>query len=236
MGFTGIDGQILEWVSYGSLCTLVSRTASSELVPSINRIMTYQRVVEFLYTDRAVVPMRFGCLFPNEEDIRKYLAKHDQYYLTLLDELEGCAEMGIRILIRSEHFYNQTYRDHSIKTEESGRAYLAARKDHYARACGLENEYKRVIEKYKASFSGLFVKCKVETPLTANPLSALNTRSSISEPMISLYFLVRKNVIESFRHTFRHIKDNDSLKHLLSGPWPPYNFVIPDSRRNFEDF
>jgi hypothetical protein len=235
--FGGIDGLPLERVLRDGLCASVSRTAHSALTPTITRMMTYQRVVEHLHDDHTVIPMRFGCLLPGEENIREHLAEHAQYYLSLLDELEGCAEMGVRILQGPEHFHDQPGTDHGKETEVSGRAYLAARRDHYAKARRLTDERKRVVERYKASFSGLFVKCKVETPLTDHPpVSALNTRSFINEAMVSLYFLVQKKAIESFRQTFRQINGSDSLKHLLSGPWPPYNFVVPEDKRNLENF
>jgi hypothetical protein len=31
--------------------------------------------------------------------------------------------------------------------------------------------------------------------------------------------------VESFRRAARHLRPKESVKLLLSGPWPPYNFV-----------
>ena len=44
-------------------------------------------------------------------------------------------------------------------------------------------------------------------------------------PLLSLYFLVDRAVVESFRQAFRRLSEAESARLLLSGPWPPYNFV-----------
>jgi hypothetical protein len=48
--------------------------------------------------------------------------------------------------------------------------------------------------------------------------------------MLSLYFLVPKKSIDPFRRVFRHMRRRmETTKLLLSGPWPPYSFVLPDN-------
>ena len=48
----------------------------------------------------------------------------------------------------------------------------------------------------------------------------------------SLYFLVKRGAVESFRQAFRRIERAESARLLLSGPWPPYNFVAPKRHGN----
>jgi hypothetical protein len=43
--------------------------------------------------------------------------------------------------------------------------------------------------------------------------------------LLSLYFLVPGSAVESFRQAFRHLSATEPARLLLSGPWPPYNFV-----------
>jgi hypothetical protein len=60
--------------------------------------------------------------------------------------------------------------------------------------------------------SGLFVRRKVEL-------------SFREEPLLSLYFLVPRTSVESFREATRQCLKDGLTKLLVSGPWPPYNFV-----------
>ena len=43
--------------------------------------------------------------------------------------------------------------------------------------------------------------------------------------LLSLYFLTPKSGVEEFRKLARNISTPHGVKLLLSGPWPPYNFV-----------
>ena len=60
--------------------------------------------------------------------------------------------------------------------------------------------------------SGLFVRRKVESP-------------SREEPLLSLYFLVPRTSVECFREATRQCLKDGPAKPVVSGPWPPYNFV-----------
>ena len=59
-------------------------------------------------------------------------------------------------------------------------------------------------------------------------------RSSAADGrLLSLFFLVRRENVERFREAFGQLQQETSAKMLLTGPWPPYNFVgspCPDGR------
>jgi len=96
-----------------------------------------------------------------------------------------------------------------------GLAYLLARKAHFAHQDRWTKEYRQAADRCLAQFTGLYVKAKTEGP-------------SPRLPLLSLYFLVPHRVVESFRQTFRYLAATESARLLLSGPWPPYNFVTGD--------
>ncbi len=91
-------------------------------------------------------------------------------------------------------------------------AYLTARKAHYAHQDHWTTEYRQAADRCQAQFAGLSVKCKTEAP-------------SARLPLLSLYFLLPRPAVESFRQAFRQLTETESARLLLSGPWPPYNFV-----------
>jgi hypothetical protein len=90
--------------------------------------------------------------------------------------------------------------------------YLTARKAHYASQDRWTTEYRQAAERCREQFTGLYVKCKTEAP-------------SPRLPLLSLYFLVPGPAVESFRRAFRRLTETEPARLLLSGPWPPYNFV-----------
>lgn len=193
-------------VGKNGLSAAVSRISGSDLVPAIPRILTYENVIECLHRRGAVIPLRYGSVFEKESQILKFLGQRAKRYEALLRELEGRVEMGIRVLFKNAG------RGMPV-TELSGAAYLAAQSDRYSRDDRLTREQERVVEKSVSSLSGLFVRSKAESSFPAG------------SRLLSLHFLVPKTSLELFRKAFLRIDSGRSTKLLLSGPWPPYNFV-----------
>jgi len=263
----GVDDQPVFLVSNNGLSAAISRINQSSTALEISRILAYQRVVESFHCHPAVggvIPVRYGSLFEEKPQIIRLLKERSNQYKVLLKELDGCVEMGVRILISECGLRNSEcgppnadwglrpparwglrpggnaeYRSYKLQTPHSalrtpqsdtpGRAYLAARKVHYAQQEKFNKQAKEIIEQYRASFSGLFVTCKTEFPSIVNRQSSIvNRQSSIPNSVLSLYFLVQREHVERFQQVFREINVRESPKLLLSGPWPPYNFVQPD--------
>ena len=256
----GVDDQPVLLVSNNGISAAVSIVDDSALAPDLTRILVYKNVIESFHLDRTLIPMRYGCLLEEEEKVVQLLKKNRAQYEALLKELDGCAEMGIRVLISECGMRNAELKgadkqfgpDNSQseierseirnpKSKITGRAYLAARKTHYDREDNLSKEMSIIIDRYRETFSGLYVKFKTEHTLTGNsqfpiftpqsafriPHSAIE-KSSFRKVILSLYFLVRRKSVESFRQAFRQVVFKDHAKLLLSGPWPPFNFVQPD--------
>ena len=196
----------------------------------IDQLQVYLKVIESFHRRATVIPMRYSSLFEDESRIVRHLEEQRAHYAKLLDELEGCVEMGIRVLkpdseislseepppLRSRGGQRGGQSAFSISHSLSpGRAFLTVRKAHYERLERAVRDKHGIVERCRAAFAGLFVKCKVEIP-------------TFYTPMLSLYYLVPKVFLEDFRGTFRQVCAKEPAKLLMSGPWPPYNFVLSD--------
>ena len=338
----GVDGQKVVIVGRNGLRAAISPVAQPVLTPDLSRLLAYKKVVESFHCDRTIIPMRFGSLFDEESQIIRLLEKQAEQYTSLLNELEGCVEIGIKVIISDfgsgiadfgsressipkslnssipkssipnpwprpglhrfsygrsdidaqekkkiiQSMSRQGGHQSSIphptshiphrKSPTSGRAYLAARKEHYTQEDQLTEEMEKIAQHFRTAFSGLFTKCKTEFPQSTiinrqssipNPTSHIadrtshiadrtshivdrtsqiadrtshipnhqssinNHQSKIQNPkskILSLHFLVPRRSVESFRRTFQEISRKEGMKMLLSGPWPPYNFVVPE--------
>jgi hypothetical protein len=170
--------------------------------------------------------MRYGCVVEQESQVIEMLSAQGAHYEALLQELEGCVEMGLRVLLPSgpwaavipggpegsREVTGSCPPDPAAGQDRLGLTYLTARKAHYASQDRWTKEYRQAAERCQAQFAGLFVKCAAEAP-------------SPRLPLLSLYFLVPAPAVESFRQAFRQLTETESARLLLSGPWPPYNFV-----------
>jgi len=273
----GVDGQPVFLLSNDGLSATVSKIQHPNISYNISWLLAYKQVIEAFHNDLAiggVIPMRYGCLFEERSQVIQILKKCRVKYISLLKELEGCVEMGIRILISD---FGLPWRDSSVKrsnadkdlegelgtlgppktglpaiwqaglgkglrnaehgsqklrnpqAETPGKAYLAARKANYAQEEKFNKQVEQVIERCRALFGSLFVKCKTEIPSIANFQSTIrDPQSAIHNPFPSIYFLIPRESIAAFRRTFRQLSKNETARLLLSGPWPPYNFAQPE--------
>ncbi|MEI7671490.1 MAG: GvpL/GvpF family gas vesicle protein, partial [Deltaproteobacteria bacterium] len=144
---TGMKGQPVSFVAGHGLCAAVSELDVEEGAPPVSELLVYSKVVEDLHRLQAVVPMRYGCFINGIQAIRNVLQEKQRPYETLLAELEGHVEMGIRILLgdtlrqgvplerppRQAHDDRNPVRPEPCRrvSRSSGQAYLALRKVHY---------------------------------------------------------------------------------------------------------
>ena len=206
----GVDGAPVTLIEEDGLGAAVSWIDPQNVTPDISRLLSYARAVERLHAERVILPMRYGCLLTDECQVAELLRAQREEYLALLRELDGCVEMGVRILLP------RGSSSHSASGSESqwssGRAYLADRAARYVEDAEIERTLSAVAERLRSSLGALARKTKIEQSLLPN------------RRLSSFYFLVRRNAVNLFRTAFSELSRAEPARLLLSGPWPPYNF------------
>lgn len=214
----GVGGAGVRLVEAGGLGAAVSTIAPANLTPNPARVLSFARVVEALHAERTVLPMRYGCRFDDDGQVACLLRTRGEEYAARLRELDGCVEMGVRILfslprvpVRSGCAPGQP--------GAPGRAYLMDRAARYREGDGVAHALGMVIERVSGILGGLAERTATDGGAGAGPLA-------------SLAFLVRRAAVGPFREAFRQIERAESAHLLLSGPWPPYSFAAPRSDGN----
>ena len=224
-GLVGVGDHPVYRITHRRLSAAVSRIGPTDLAPDLTRVRAYERVVNSYHRQGTVIPLRYGCVVSQETRVIELLDEYNPQYESLLQELEGCVEMGLRVLLPaaapgipagSREIAGPLPLAPPAPPERLGLAYLTARKAHYAHQDRWTEEYRQVSDRCLAQLAGLFVKYKTEAP-------------SSRLPLLSLYFLIPRRAVETFRRAFRQLTETESARLLLSGPWPPYNFVISRS-------
>jgi hypothetical protein len=206
----GVAGASVSWFSEGGLRAIVSKY-DLEIGTDLLGLIAYRDVIQSCHQLQTVVPMRYGCTFPEPFGILSFLREGQARYKGLLKELDGLVEMGIRVLGEGgeSNFQDLESDLHVGSMRGAGRAFLAAKKARYDRKDKATAAQQALASRCRDSFSGLYAKCKEE-----------HLR------LLTLYFLVPKKGVEAFQRAFHKMKVNRSEKLLLSGPWPPFNFVV----------
>jgi hypothetical protein len=169
----------------------------------VDAALDYGAVIERICSNVTVIPMRYGSMMPDEVSIKHHLSIAAAVYKQLLDKMEGCLEMGVRILMPEE-----TARTQGDVLISSGHAYLAGLKLKYQP----EDKVLMEIASLDRTLRGLY-------------------RTSVHEichwhgrPGCLVSYLVLKPQLPLFSAELMAYVENDP-RFSVSGPWPPWNFV-----------
>jgi len=115
VALVGVDGQPVFLLSNDGLSATVSKIQHPQISYNISWLLAYKQVIEAFHNGLAiggVIPMRYGYLFKERSQVTRLLKERSKQYKALLKELEGCVEMGIRVLISD---FGLPWRDSSVK-------------------------------------------------------------------------------------------------------------------------
>ena len=121
----GIAGASVEQLAVGGLCAVCSRHPDpAELTVSEAQLWAHEAVVEALLGDRAVLPVRYGSDFGDEQGLRRAVEAGREGYEADLRRLRGRVEFGVRAFPSGER----------RQSGSTGREYLATRASETAEA------------------------------------------------------------------------------------------------------
>ncbi|MFI5117005.1 MAG: GvpL/GvpF family gas vesicle protein [Terriglobales bacterium] len=218
---TGVEGKPVLVIDHGGLGAAISELREPDSLPDVAAVLAYESVVEFFFSRRTVIPMRYGCMVRDTAELAAMLDEHDQQCDALLDGLEGLAEMGIQVPANGSANVSGAAAEIDSAAvsparfpdaNRSGASYLLAKKLYYGGADRMAERQNELVNTLCQPLSGLFVRRKVELP-------------SRGQSFLSLYFLVPRTLVEPFREASRQCRNDGPAEPVVSGPWPPYNFV-----------
>lgn len=225
-GLKGIHGQAIETVSANGLCAAVTVLTGAVPPAQLKQLRRYGQVVAAYHQGHTTIPMRYGSIFRDKPQIAVHLEEQGHIYQALLPQLADSEEMGIRLLLPGaqvplspDQGSAGTSSDKSHATRPSplaGKAYLARQKQRYGLADAYVQGAEKALFQWRELFKGLYVNCRWERPARVACQKA---------PILSAYFLVHRQHLADFKKAFVRISQQRPEKALLSGPWPPYNFV-----------
>jgi hypothetical protein len=217
---TGWDGTPLATVSAGPLAAAWSPVGPGRTmgaVPAASDLMAYASVVEALFQRVTVLPLRYGCWLDREEELRQLLSRNAVPLQDSLRRVEGCVEMGLRVL-PAEHDVSSpaVHRPDAppeISATSAGAAYLHQRRKRFDDLDRKGQAFERAVQRCRQVFAGWSLETVAEAP-PAGPGG-----------FGSLCFLVSRAALDGFRQAFAQLQESSPDRLLLTGPWPPYNFV-----------
>jgi len=225
----GLDGNPITVIEAAGLAVACSPAPGRPAEPPVSDLLAYAAVIDRMHQACPVLPLRFGSLLEGTEEMEQVLRRRHDEFAQALAEVGRCVEMGLRALADEEPIpVERETVPHDIAGEpapqalpESGAgvAYLRRRREAFAIKDQQQQARQSLAEAVRQAFAGLFV-CWTSEVAEGEPR------------LTSFHFLVRRADVEPFRGAFRRLQKTCSARLLLTGPWPPYNFVNSGKRRN----
>jgi len=167
-------------------------------------VLAFGEQVMQIHQQTTLIPMRYGSILKNDDEVKGLLHKHQVHYQELLVEFNNCEEIGIRLSF-------ELITDNLIPLQQSvtGHHYLLARKRAYA----IPEHIEQQAEILNNKLTGLYrQRCAA--------MSVFNGQQTYL-----LSYLVPRNELTAFRERFLELMSIIGGTTAISGPWPPYNFA-----------
>lgn len=217
---TGLEGARLYSISYRDIGIVVSEP--SEQIQDITKehILKHEEVVEKMMEDFTVLPVKFPTLFKRKEDILLMAKEYYTDFKENLHRLHNKVEFGIKVIwpadIIRKRIIDAYAKDNAnviMSGNSPGKSFVKGKFEEYRVDKEFEEEAKRCVAAVDDVFSRFAIEKKLEKLKSENLL-------------LNAYYLLEKEKQSDFKKEFERARVTEGdLKYLLSGPWPPYNFI-----------
>jgi hypothetical protein len=223
-GMKGIADTDLYELSFGEITVVVSDVSRASLIAGKSTALEYAAVIETLSQQFTLLPMRFGSLMESDEAIIHMLERnyHDiqQNHLKIDDKFE----FGLKVFCDSEKLMAELRE----KSE-------AASKTQVTTVTEIKNSASRnwVNKKLKEHRLEELLVSYIDSVIEdiTGQLDRLKTISKIKKmvtptTIIDGVFLLDKALKDELIHAVGDLQNKfPGLNFILTGPWPPFNFV-----------
>ncbi len=183
-------------------------------------VLKHEEVVEKLMDKFTVLPMRYLTLFSGKEQVLLMTKDYYDDFIENLDRLREKIEFGVKTIWPGDLIRERITTAHRksdnlpLVASSSGKSFMNEKFENYK----IDKEFEEEADRCIAIVDGFFSKFTSE-----KRLEKLKTDNLL----LSASYLVDKEKRDDFKKAFEELRGSGGdLKYLLSGPWPPYNFIV----------
>lgn len=208
----------LRAVRTGSLTAVVS-DAPEGLRAKRRDVRAHQGVLEALMADGATLPMRFGLLAPDDDQVATALDAGDDTYRARLADLDGHVEYNLKVSRDEDDLLREIVTE-SAQVQELRARTIAEPAAHDERVALGEIISHEVSARRSAE-------AELLTAALAPSAKRVSVGEAAANHIASLSFLVPEGDADAFARAVQREADlrGDAYTFTLTGPLPPYSFV-----------
>lgn len=224
----GVDGGCIQRVVVDDLAAVASAIeprspwglgpdGDIDLEALAPRAQEHARVLESMLENGAVLPFRFGVMYPGLTEVKRFLRENCVALRETLHRVEGQSEWGLVIALESSPAAER------VVEPDAGRDYLVRR---------LQERAVKEDAGRRARRAALCVHDELAlmaSDSVVHPVSTVGGKRPENRcPLLKASYLVPADQVEDFRRAaesaLTRAGGDLGLMGDLTGPWPPYNF------------
>ena len=216
----GLDGAPLFNIPYRDIGIVVSDFNAQIQKEDKTSVLKHEEVVEMLMDKFTVLPMKFSTLFSGKEQVLLMTKDYYDDFIENLDRLREKIEFGVKTIWPGDLIRERITTAHRksdnlpLVASSSGKSFMKEKFENYK----IDKEFEEEADRCIAIVDGFFSKF-----ISEKRLEKLKTDNLL----LSASYLVDKEKRDDFKKAFEELRGSGGdLKYLLSGPWPPYNFIV----------
>lgn len=224
VGMKGISGSDLCAVSFDEITAIVSDVKRADLIADRSNAIEYAGVIENLAQQFTVLPMRYGSIMESADSINKMLERNYHEFQQNLQKIENKYEFGLKIFCDSEKLKSELRIKSEADTQTPEKRATEIKNSVYRDYVDKKLKEHRLEELMLTYVDSVIAKITgyLDRLNTINKFKKMATDTNI----IDAVFLLDKERKDALIHVTEDLKNQyPGLNFVLTGPWPPYNFV-----------
>ena len=223
MGIGGRGNEVLT-VGYNDLSMVVSNHPMTKFVVNRENMLAHEKVIEEVMKEfDSVLPVRFGTLASDADEIRNLLDRRYREFRNLLRDMDHKVELGVKGLWKS---MDAIFKEIAEENKEINKAKEKIQNDTGKKNIGAKMEVGKMVE----VALGRKKEKESETIVDALRRTAFDHRlnKTIGDEMfMNAAFLVDKGREKEFDNIMDDLSEEykDRVKFMYAGPLPVFNFA-----------
>jgi len=234
-GIRGISGAGLEAVfsnchpDVTGISAVVSDADRKDIIPNNTNTIEYAGVIDKLFQQFTLLPVRYGSLMESNGIVEKLLERNYKEIQQNLQKVENKCEFGLKVFCDSEKLHAE------LRAKAEVQKSMFEEKDDEVSENSIYKDYlikKLKIFRFEELLSGYVDNIIEEITKHLVPLDTIRKfkKMPTAANIIDADFLIDKEVQwkkkDVLIRSVKELQDKyPGLSFVLSGPWPPYNFV-----------
>jgi len=223
----GVGGADVELVVEGRLAAIVSQLGVGKVRPQRANLAAHHRVLHDLAEERPVLPVVFGTITGNEEELQRVLRRNQDTLSDLLDRLQGKVEMGLKVYWDLPNVFEYFVATHQELESMRNRLFRPGRTPTVEEKVELGERFVSLLQQARERHTR-----RVKEALATCSVEVRGIDPGEERMILKLACLVEKDRQAEWEEGVRQAAMffDDHYRFDYNGPWPPYNFADVDLR------